>query len=204
MDLPNKSQPPPPEIPKKNIQPVIDGGAVKVPKTATKRFFNFVFTGSPKDMFKSVGVNVLLPQGKAVVEAAITTFIHGLLWENGQAPMSNIVKGSVLRGSAQMYHNAQNQPSSLQMVQQQAASRSAGHYEDVVFPTLQNAEAVLAQLYSVMNEYRVVAVADLYEMARIDTSPADNAFGWMSMDGARIIKVREGFLLELPRPIRIN
>lgn len=203
MDLPNKSPSAavPPEAPKKNIQPVVDG-AVKAPRPITRRFLDAVFAESPKELGKRVWANNLVPQGKAAAEAALNAFIHGMFWGQGQAPVSNIVRGSVLRGGAQVYHNAQNVPSALNQAQQQI-QRSSGNYQDVVVGTQLDAETILAQLYSVLNEYRVVSVGDLYEMARIETVPSDNAYGWYSMDGARICKVINGFQLELPRPVLI-
>lgn len=200
MELPNKSVPTPEPAPQKKIQPVISG-ASKTPRPATKRFFNYVFAESPGNMLKNMGTNVLMPRAKAALEEAMNGFIHGMFWGNGPAPISNIVKGNVLRGSAQVYHNAQNQQSALNQARQDVVpSRSGGNYEDVVCATPQDAEALLAQMYSTMNQYNVVAVADLYEMARIETTPSDNAFGWLSLDGARIVKDAKGYVLELPRP----
>lgn len=200
MDLPNKSDIPAPTetAPKKHIEPVI-GGAVKVPRPATRRFFDFIFVSSPKELAKKVVVNTLVPRAKAAAEESFNGFLHGMLWGAGAPPQSNIVQGNVLRGSAQVYHNAQNVPSGLAQARADVA-RSSGNYEDVVCATVMDAETLLSQMYSTLNQYRVVAVADLYEMARIETAPSDNAYGWLSLDGAKIVQSNKGYVLELPRP----
>jgi len=208
MDLPNKSAVPEPEQPKKHITPVVASGLVaKAPRPMTRRFLDYVFAESPQDLVKRIARDTLVPRAKAGVEEALQNFIHGMFWGQGSPPLSNIVKGTVLRGGG-MNYNAISTGSALQQAQAQAAgtptpNRSSGGYEDLVCPTQEVAERLLAQLYEVFNQYRVVAVADLYEMANITPATSDNSFGWLSLDGARITKERNGYVLALPRPTLI-
>jgi len=203
MDLPNK-QAPPPEEPKKHITPIVaDGLIVKAPRPVTRRFLDFVFAESPKELGKRVLTNTLVPRAKAAAEEAVNGFLHGMLWGNSQPPISSIVKGTVLRGGGTNYQAISSQPSALTQAREANTSRSTGNYEDLVCPTQDVAERLLANLYEVFNQYRVVAVADLYEMANITPSPSDNAYGWLSLDGARITQERSGFVLALPRPTLI-
>lgn len=200
MELPNK-QDPPAEQPKKQIQPIVaDGLIVKAPRPVTRRFLDFVFAESPKVLFKRVATQTLLPRAKAGVEEALQNFIHGMMWGQGSAPVSSIVKGTVLRGGGMNYNAISSQPSALTMAREANESRSPGGYQDLVCPTQDVAERLLAELYQVFNQYRVVAVADLYEMANITPSPSDSAYGWLSLDGARITQETRGFVLSLPRP----
>lgn len=200
MDLPNK-QAPPPEPEKKHIVQVAEAGmVVKAPRPMTRRFLDFAFAESPKDLIKRVVENTLVPRAKAGVEEALNSFIHGMFWGQGQAPMSTIVKGTVLRGGGMNYQAISSAPSALTMARESNQARSTGSYEDLVCPTQEIAERLLAQLYEVFNQYRVVAVADLYEMAGLPTGTSDNAYGWLSLDGARITKERNGYVLALPRP----
>jgi hypothetical protein len=205
MDLPNKSAIPPAEDPnKKKIIPVVDAGlVVQAPRPMTRRFLDFVFAESPKVLVKRVVENTLVPRAKAGVEEALQSFIHGMFWGQGSAPMSSVVKGTVLRGGGVNYQSISSQPSALTMAREANTSRSTGNYEDLVCPTQEIAERLLTQLYEVFNQYRVVAVGDLYEMASIPVSPSDNAYGWLSLDGARITKERDGYVLALPRPTLI-
>lgn len=204
MDLPNKSETPGPAPKKKDIKPVIPG-AVQVPRPATRRFFDFLLAESPKALARKIGHDVLVPRAKAGFEEAINSFLSGMLWgDSSNKPVSNMVRGTVLRGGGTNYAGISSAPSGLQQAQSALpVPQSSGNYQDIVCPTQQHAELVLANLYDLLNEYRVVAVADLYELANITPQISDNAFGWVSLDGARITKARDGFLLELPRPTRI-
>lgn len=199
MDLPNKSEPAKgsADQPKKHIAPVISG-ATQAPRPATRRFMDFMFAESPRSLSAKIGRDVIVPRIKAGLEEAFNSFVHGMFWGNGAKPMSNMVSGTVLRAGGTQYHQISSLPAGA--VPTAAPTTSSGNYQDLVCPTQQEAEILLSNLYATLNQYRVVAVADLYEMARIKPQPSDNAFGWYSLDGARISKVRDGYLLELPRP----
>lgn len=97
------------------------------------------------------------------------------------------------------YHNITSMNPQTQAAQANV-SRGAGNYKDLVVPTQDYAEILLANLLDLHNQYRVVTVADLYEMVGKSAQISDNSYGWTSLDGARISKVRDGYLLELPRP----
>jgi hypothetical protein len=197
MDLPDKTVGAPP--PKKKVEQVVSG-AKKVQRPASRRFFDYLFAESPKDLAKKIGSDVVVPRLKAGFEEAANNFLAGMLWgQNGNRPLSNIVQGAVLRGGTNIY-NAASQPQSLAQARAANVSRTPGKYEDLVLPTQQAAETLLANLIDLHNQYRVVAVADLYEAAGITPGTSDNSYGWTSLDGARIIKDRQGFVLQLPRP----
>lgn len=203
MELPDKTQSLQ-AVPKKQIKQVVSGATV-APRPATRRFFDFLFADSPKVLAQRVTSNVLVPRAKAALEEGLNSFISGMFWgESQNRPMSNVVHGTVLRGNAVNYAGISHGMDPLQAARAAAASTtSVGTYQDLVVPTQQQAEILLANMYDTYNQYRVVAVGDLYEMAGITPSPADNAYGWTSLDGARISKQRNGFVLELPRPTLI-
>jgi hypothetical protein len=202
MDLPNKQAPP--DEPKKHIQPLVAEGLItKAPRPMTRRFFDFLFAESPKAIVGRIGKDILVPRAKAGMEEAVNSFVHGMFWGQGSSPLQGIVKGTVLRGGGVNYQAVSSQPSALTQARAANEARSSGAYEDLVCPTQQIAERILAQLFDVFNQYRVVSVADLYEMANITPAPSDNAYGWLSLDSARIIKERDGFVLALPRPTLI-
>jgi len=204
MELPDKSNPVPP---KKKVEAVVSTPAKEVSRPASRRFFDFVFAESPKQLLKKVARDVLVPRAKAGFEEAAQNFLGGMLWgDSTNRPMSNVVRGTVIRGGAVNYAAISNQQSGMQQARQALPQTAGGPYRDLVFGTIADAERVLAGLYDALNEYRVVAVGDLYELAMLPstaTSISDNALGWTSLDGARITKARDGYCLELPRPSHI-
>lgn len=202
MDLPNKGDGK--AVPqKKEIKQVVSD-AKQVSRPATRRFFDFLLAESPKDLLKRIGSEVLVPRAKAGIEEAFNSFVHGMFWGGGAAPPSQIVRGTVLRGGGINYQGISSQQTGLQQARQALpVQQHSGNYQDLVVPTQESAEILLANMYDLLNEYRLVSVADLYEMAGITPSPSDGSYGWTNLDGSRIQKVRDGYLLQLPRPYLI-
>lgn len=199
MEFPDKSKPNQPAAPKK-VKPVIPG-ATQVPRPATRRFMDYMFAESPKALAGKVGRDVIVPRLKAGFEETVRSFLSGMLWGNGGSPVNQMIKGTTMRVGGMNY--SQIPPSTTGLAIQANQSRTGGNYQDIVVPSQQQAEVVLANMFDLLNEYRVVTVANLYELANMSAAISDYNFGWTSLDGARISKVREGFLLELPRPVII-
>ena len=199
MDLPDKTQ----QNRKEKLKPVVNT-ATQVDRSASKRLLDYLFAESPKQLAVKIGHDVIVPRLKAGFEEAANSFLSGMLWgSSANRPNSGLVGRPMLRGGGVNYSAISSNNPSLLQARQANVSRSSGNYKDVVVPTLQEAELLLASLYDLHNQYRAVAVADLYELAGISPQISDNSYGWTSLEGARISKVRDGYLLELPRPTLI-
>ena len=79
-------------------------------------------------------------------------------------------------------------------------------YDDIIFETRADAELVLDQLESVISSYGIASVADLYDLAGI-TPPrgyTTNKYGWTDIRTAKVARVRDGYILQLPRAVQIS
>ena len=200
MDLPDKTQPTPA---KKQVKRVVPQGAAKTAKRpASRRFFDFVFAESPKALGRRVIEGTVVPRLKAAGEEAINSFLHGMLWGGGSPPASGLVQQAMLRGGGTNYHAISN--GVAQPLLPGVVAPSSGPYSDVILPSEQFAQAVLAQMFDLFNQYRVVTVGDLYEAAGISSETQHEGLGWYSLDGARITKERDGYRIALPRPTAIR
>jgi len=201
MDAPDKSNPVPA---KKKLAPVVTSSVV-TKRPASKRFFDFLFAESPKALLRRVVTDVVVPRAKAGVEEAAGNFLSGMLWgDASNRPLqSGVVRGTVIRSGAVNYNAISMMPNQGMALAHQAAPQTAVNYRDLTFQTLQDAENVLANMYDSLNQYRIVAVGDLYELANQPTQISDDRIGWTSLDGARISKSAQGYVLELPRPTLI-
>jgi hypothetical protein len=202
MDLPDKTAP---AAPKKQVKRIVPQGAAKTAKrSAGQRFFGFVFAESPKALGRRVFEGTIVPRLKAAGEEAVNSFLHGMLWGGGSAPTSHLLQNAVLRpGGGVNYAAISNgvamPPNSLPNVQ-----NTQGPYSDVVVPTEEFAQRVLAYMYDLYNQYRVVTVGDLYEAAGISSDTQHEGLGWYSLEGSRITKERDGYRIALPRPTTIK
>ena len=77
-------------------------------------------------------------------------------------------------------------------------------YDDIVVETRGEAESVLARMDEIMEEYEQVRVADLYDLVGITHNYTDNKYGWSNLRSAEAVRVRDGYLLKLPKASPIS
>lgn len=201
-DFPNKAGgagPPKPGGNRPKPEPIVSG--VKAKRPMTRRFREALFTENPKQLGSQIGKDILVPRLKLGVQEALNSLIAGMLWGgniNQQPSVGQRIVGNVLRPNTP-YSQLSSSPHQQQA--QQAVTRMGGNYENVICPTETEAAALLAQAMDYIAEYSVMAVGDLYEMARIPTQVSDAAFGWHSLQGARIIQhAVDAWEVKLPPP----
>ena len=78
-------------------------------------------------------------------------------------------------------------------------------YDDILFPSRGEADAVLEQMDAIIEEYGYVTVADMYDMADLNAPYTGNRYGWTSVRRAEIVRVRGGdYVIKLPRAMPID
>ena len=83
--------------------------------------------------------------------------------------------------------------------------RSGFDFDEIIFETRGDAEAVLDAMYDILNQYKVVSVAELYDLASITThNYTCNNYGWVDLRGSSVVRVRDGYILKLPRALAID
>jgi hypothetical protein len=77
-------------------------------------------------------------------------------------------------------------------------------YDDIILETRGEAEAVLARMDEIMEEYEIVRVADLYDLVGVTGEHTDNKYGWTNIRNAEIERVRDGYRIKMPRALPIR
>ena len=84
-------------------------------------------------------------------------------------------------------------------------ARSRGRYgydyDDIILDTRKEAEEVLDRMDDLIDTYGVVSVADLYDLVGISGNYTDNKYGWTNLRNADVQRVRDGYLLKLPKAL---
>jgi hypothetical protein len=74
-------------------------------------------------------------------------------------------------------------------------------YDDIILDTRREAEEVLDRMQDLIDTYGMVSVADLYDLVGINGSYTDNKYGWTRLRDADVQRVRDGYLLKLPKAL---
>ena len=79
-------------------------------------------------------------------------------------------------------------------------ARRTHNFREIVIEERGDAEDVLQALYDLIDAYGAATVADFYQAVGYTGEFTDNKWGWTSLDGSKIISVRGGWLIDLPKP----
>ena len=82
--------------------------------------------------------------------------------------------------------------------------RTRFDYENIVINTRAEAEEVLDEMQDLIVRYGVVRISDLYDMVELTAPYTGNRYGWTTIQGAKPIRVDDGYILKLPRPRPID
>lgn len=86
-----------------------------------------------------------------------------------------------------------------------SGARSRSDYEDISFEYRGDADAVLGQMLDIIDEYGMVRVADMYDLAGLTAPYTANRYGWSNLRSAEVVRTRDGdYVIKLPRAMAID
>lgn len=181
---------------KKEIKPVVTG---KVTKKKNKvRKFTDVFVSEDVQNVKSyVLMDVLVPAIKKAVSDIVTDGISMILYGD--------TRGAKRSGGSSSYISYNKYSDRDHREERYSGRTRTGYdYDDIILETRSEAEEVLARMDELIDMYKVVSVADLYDLVGISCNYTDNKYGWTNIRNAEAIRVRDGYMLKLPKALPIN
>ena len=183
----------------RKVEAVIAGTA-KTRKKGEMQKFADVFIAEDAGNVKSyIMMEVIVPAVKKAISDIITTGIDMILY--GEAGRSR-KNGAASKVS---YRNYYDQGSERVRAGSMNSRRNTPDYDDILFDTRGDAEAVLDAMNDIISQYGTVSVSDFYDLARV---PNDNftmnRYGWTNIGGATAVRFRDGYILKLPRAIPLN
>lgn len=185
-------------IPEKKVEKVVSG-TVKSKKKSDIRKFTDVFISEDIDTVKSyIVMDVLVPAVKKAVSDIVTNGIDMILYgESG----GNTKRTASSKVSYRSYYDKVNRPNTHPLP---ARTRNGYEYEDIVLDNRGEAEEVIRCMDELMETYGVVSVADLYDLVGISGPYTNNNYGWTDIRNASVVRVRDGYMIKMPRTMPLK
>ncbi len=185
--------------PEKKVEAVIDGTAKTRKKSEIQKFADVFIAEDANNVKSYIFIEVIVPAVKKAISDIVTTGIDMVLYgESGRSKKNN-------SASKVSYRNYYERDSDRIRAGSANSRRSGLEYDDILFNTRGDAEAVLDAMNDIIGQYGTVSVSDFYDLARV---PNDNftmsRYGWTNISGATAVRVRDGYILKLPRAIPLN
>lgn len=183
----------------KKVEAVIAGTAKTRKKSDAQKFADVFIAEDANNVKSYILMEVIVPAVKKAISDIVTTGIDMILY--GEAGRSR-KNGTASKASYRSYYERDSERVRAGSVNNR---RSGFDYDDILFDTRGDAEAVLDAMNDIISQYGTVSVADVYDLARVPNDNFNmNRYGWTNISGATAIHVREGYILKLPRAIPLN
>lgn len=189
------------ELTKPKAQKIVKGKVI-TKKPSFGRKFKDVFLGEESSDVKGyILLDVIIPSIKDLISDVITGGLDLLLFgEHRSRGGRRGNSGSYTSYSS--YYDTKRQPKRDSKV---SGVRGGGYYvRDIIFSSRGEAEEVLGNMIDTIKDYGMVSVGDLYDMVGEAGAFTDNAWGWFDLGQASVRRVREGYMLALPRVVSLK
>ena len=176
---------------KKKIEPVVKSGAKLRKRNELQKVAGSIISEDAKSVKSYILMDVLVPAIKDAIEDIVTNGIRMLLRGDTSARRSG-PSGGISHISYNKAYDRRDR-SSLDR------PRGVMDFDDLILPTRYEAEEVLRSLDDLIETYRIVSVADMYEAAGIrDFEYTARNYGWKDIRRAEVVHVRNGYWLKMP------
>jgi hypothetical protein len=195
----NKSKQPEAAPASRIAGPVISGTAVERKEPLRKKFLTAYAGDSAQSVGQYLLLEVVVPGTKNIIADLVTQGINRILYGSASRPGGNIgsVVGSRVTSGYGKFFNGGGQSQQVPLSQQARATHS---FNEIIFQTRSDAEMVIDSLRDLIENYGNAKVVDLYTAANISSEFTDQKYGWTNLTRASVIQIREGYLLDLPKP----
>lgn len=188
-------------------QRVTSGRVVKRKKPISRRLTETLTSEDSYSVGQYILFDVIVPAAKAMITDAVSQGAERLLFGDSRRPTSGPRRGNYTpynrAGTGRPYETAGPRLSSGGR-ELGRRSRASHNFDEIILDSRGEAEEVLDRLSDLIQNYDVATVSDLYDLVGITGSFTDDRWGWTDLRGAGVRRVREGYLLDLPKTAPID
>lgn len=181
--------------PDKKLEKVVTCAAKTRKKSEVRKLANIFVPEDTENVKSYILTDVIIPGIKNAIADVVSIMLFG---DSGRIGSK---KDGRSRIAYQKYYDDRRDDR-----REYGRPRAVGFdYDDIVFESRGDADLVLDQLESAIANYGIASVADLYDLAGITCrNYTANRYGWTDIQSAKVVRVREGYILQLPRAVQIG
>lgn len=180
----------------KKVQKVVTG-KVKTKTNEGRKLANIFISEDAANVKSYVFMDVLVPAIKKAISDIVTDGIDMILYGGKGSGRKDRNTNKV---SYRNYYDDKRDDHRDNSYR----ARNRFDYEDLIFDSRGEAEAVREQMVEIIDRYGFVTVADMYDMADIPAPYTSSKYGWTNIRTAEAVRVRDGYVLKLPKAMPID
>ena len=184
-------------LPEKRASKVISGTAKTKQKTGLTKFTDIFVAEDVSNVKTYILRDVVVPAVKKLFSDVVTNGLDILLYGEAGTTKKSSPASKV---SYTRYWDRANNSSNTTT----SRPRAVYDYDNIVLESRGEAENVLMALDDIMDTYKMVRVADLYDLVGITGRHTDHNYGWTDITSAKIERGRDGYTIKLPRALPLE
>lgn len=180
------------------VEKVVTGKVIAKKRSGLRKFTDEFISEDAKNIKSYVFGEVLIPAIKKAISDIVTDGIDMILYGGTRPGRRSSAADKI---SYRSYYDRGTSRYSEPVRDNRYSSYS---YDDIILNSRGEAEDVLARMDELMDTYGLVRVADLYDLVGITGNYTDNKYGWTNIRNAEIVRVRDGYMIKMPRAVPID
>lgn len=191
MSQNNTSQPP------KKVTSVVDAKPKLQKEPLGKKVKRIFFSEDVDNVGSFIFIDVLVPAIKDLLASIVENTVNVALFGSGSTRRSYLSRGNPQQ-RANLYWNSSV---GNQRPYANERPRSTNNFREIIYETQADASRVLDGMMELVSSYGLASIADLYSFSNLSSDNyTNNDYGWTNLRGSRVVRVRDGYILELPKP----
>lgn len=179
----------------KKIEKVVKGTVKTRKRNGVTKLKDVFVNEDAKNVKSYIFSDVLVPAIKKLIYDIVNDGASMLLFGNTSSGRKKTIGSNV---SYRQFYDSK-------VEDRRPVPSSRFDYDDLIFESRGEAEAILSRMDEVIDVYGSVTVADLYDMCELTAPYTSNRYGWSNIQTAEVARLRDGgYVLKLPRALPIS
>jgi len=186
----------------KKVDRIITSEVVRKKPSLGKRLMQTFIGGDTQSTWSYVLFDVMVPAAKDMMSDAVSQGVERMLFGESVRSPSRRARASGPNGYVSYNRFSPSSGGRQREAPREMSrrSRAVHNFDEIILETRAEAEEVISRLFDLLARYDSATVADLYELLGVTADFPDEKYGWTDIRGAGATRVRNGYLLDLPKP----
>lgn len=186
----------------KKVEKVVSGTTKRRKKTGLNKAADSFLQNDVHSVWGYLVEEILIPAAKRTLTDTFHNFVDMMIYGEAKGTRDPRNGGSTRAAYYTFYDDRRG--GSRERAVSRSRSRSSYGFDDVLFDSRGDCEAVLDRMDEIIQDTGAVSVAEYLELAGYDPEHTDWKYGWDSLRGATPKRVSDGYIITMPRASLID
>ena len=177
---------------RKKIEKVVTGKVKTKKKSEISKLKDTFISEDASNVKSYIVMDVLIPAAKKAISDIVRDGIDMILYGDTH-------NGHRSSGASYVSYRSYSDRDRRDARRESSRTRVGYDYDDIILESRAEAEEVLRRMDELIETYGIVSVADLYDLVGKSCNYTDNKYGWTNIRNAEPVRVRDGYLLKMPK-----